>query len=374
MSRIVVFGATGYTGRLVTEALLRRGARPVIAGRSAEKLAALDAALDAALGGPGLDVGLADVADPDSVQALVGRGDVLVSTVGPFLRWGTPAVEAAIGAGATYFDSTGEGAFLRKLFEDWDGAARAAGATLVPAFGYDFVPGNLAAGLALRDAGGAGGAAVRVDVGYFVSGRGFGMSSGTQASGLLIVTEPAYRLTGGRLGSEPTGRRVASFEVEGRSRRAVSIGGTEQLSLPRLYPQLREVSVYLGWADSLARIAQAFSYLTPLLRRLDVAGKVRTALSARASARSTGPSAQSYPTSRSHAVAVAYDAGGRRLATAEVAGTNPYPLTGELLAWGAVRAAAGEISGRPGVRGPLEVFGLDELAAACAEAGLRRVR
>jgi short subunit dehydrogenase-like uncharacterized protein len=369
MSRIVVFGATGYTGRLVTEALLARGARPVLAGRSTEKLKALEAALGGQFGQQGLEVAVADVAAPDSVQALVERGDVLVSTVGPFLRWGMPAVKAAIGAGATYFDSTGEGPFLRKLFVDCDGAARAAGATLVPAFGYDFVPGHLAAGLALRDAGPAG---VRVDVGYFVSGRGFGMSSGTQASGLLIATEPAHRFAGGRLGSEPTGRRIATFQVRGRGRRAISIGGTEQLSLPRVHPQLHEVNVHLGWADSMARLAQAGSYVTPLLRKLDAAGKVRNALSQRASARAAGPSSSGVTTSRSHAVAVVYDASGRELATAEVAGTNPYPLTGALLAWGAERALAGEVAG-PGVLGPLEAFSLEQLEAGCAEAGLHRV-
>jgi short subunit dehydrogenase-like uncharacterized protein len=366
MSRIVVFGATGYTGRLVTEALLERGARPVLAGRSAEKLAALEADL----GAPGLETAVADVADPDSVQALIGRGDVLVSTVGPFMRWGMPAVEAAIGAGATYFDSTGEGPFLRTLFEDCDGAARAAGATLVPAFGYDFVPGNLAAGLALRDAAGAG---VRVDIGYFVSGRGFAMSSGTQASGVLIATEPAHRFAGGRLGSEPTGRRVATFHVGGRARRAISIGGTEQFSVPKVHPQVREVNVHLGWVDSLARVAQAGSFVTPLLRRLDPSGKVRNALSQRASGRATSPPSESVETSRSHAIALVYDANGREVAAAEVAGTNPYPLTGALLAWGAQGASAGEVGG-PGVLGPLEAFSLDQLEAGCAAAGLRRVR
>src|SRR2546423_13985988 len=100
--RIVVFGATGYTGRLVAESLGEWGVRPVLAGRSADRLVALAGEL-----GGGLDTAVADVSDPASVRALVQSGDVLVSTVGPFVKWGEPAVRAAISAGAQYLDSTG---------------------------------------------------------------------------------------------------------------------------------------------------------------------------------------------------------------------------------------------------------------------------
>src|SRR6266540_6450443 len=99
--RIVVFGATGYTGRKTAEALVGRGERPVLAGRNGERLAGLAAEL-----GGGLDTAVADVADPPSVYDLVQKSDVLVATVGPFVRYGRPAVEAAIDRGAHYLDST----------------------------------------------------------------------------------------------------------------------------------------------------------------------------------------------------------------------------------------------------------------------------
>src|SRR4051794_29110029 len=95
-SRIVVFGATGYTGRLTAERLVEHGARPVLAGRSEAKLKERADALG------GLDWRVADVERPETVAALVERGDVLLSTVGPFQRWGAPALDAAIGAGAVY--------------------------------------------------------------------------------------------------------------------------------------------------------------------------------------------------------------------------------------------------------------------------------
>jgi short subunit dehydrogenase-like uncharacterized protein len=142
MSEIVVFGATGYTGELTARALVARGAGPVLAGRSPKRLAALAAELG------GLQTRVADVADPASVAALVGRGDVLLSTVGPFARWGAPAVEASLAAGAHYIDSTGEGVFIRRVFEEWGPRAAAGESALITAFGYDFVPGNLASGCA----------------------------------------------------------------------------------------------------------------------------------------------------------------------------------------------------------------------------------
>ena len=108
--RIVVFGATGYTGGLVAEALVRRGLRPVLAARSRHKLASAAERL----GGP--DTRAADVTDPASIHALVERGDLLLSTVGPFDRWGRPALDAAIDNGAHYLDSTGEPGFLRHVF------------------------------------------------------------------------------------------------------------------------------------------------------------------------------------------------------------------------------------------------------------------
>ncbi len=109
-ARIVLFGATGYTGRLVAEALVKRGARPLLAARNRSALEQLAGELG------GLDTAVADVAQPQTVHALVERGDVLVSTVGPFLRFGGPALDGAVEKGALYLDSTGEPPFIREVF------------------------------------------------------------------------------------------------------------------------------------------------------------------------------------------------------------------------------------------------------------------
>src|SRR3954447_5316641 len=131
---IVLFGATGYTGRLVADALVKEGAKPLLAARNEAAVAKMAAELG------GLDTAVADVTKPGTLRTLVDKDTVLVSTVGPFLRWGSTAIEAAIDAGAIYLDSTGEPPFIREVFERRDAPAKATGAALMTAFGYDFVP------------------------------------------------------------------------------------------------------------------------------------------------------------------------------------------------------------------------------------------
>jgi short subunit dehydrogenase-like uncharacterized protein len=359
--RIVLFGATGYTGRLTAEALVARGAAPLLAGRSADRLAALATELG------GLETAVADVDHPASVRAIVGHGDVLVATVGPFVRFGAPAVEAAIVNRTTYLDSTGEPAFIRQVFEDHGPRAADAGVGLVTAFGYDWVPGNLAGALALREAGER---AVRVDLGYFFTG-GAGMSGGTRATTALGALERAFVWRRG-IKTERTAARIRSFEVNGRERQAVSVGSSEHFALPRVYPQLAEVNAYLGWFGGASRALQAFSLMSAGVARLPGARSGMKALAARFVKGSTGgPDAEARSRSGSYVVAEAYDGDGKLLSEVRLAGINGYDFTARLLAWGAERAADNGLAGT-GALGPVEAFGLDALEAGCAEAGIER--
>jgi short subunit dehydrogenase-like uncharacterized protein len=362
MSRIVLFGATGYTGELAARALVDRGEKPVLAARSRDKLERLADEL-----GGGLEIAEADVSRPASVHALVERGDVLVSTVGPFARWGEPAVQAAVGSGAHYIDSTGEPAFIREVFERHGKGAEAAGSGLVTAFGYDWVPGNLAAGLALREAGDA---ATRIDVGYFMTGRaGAGeMSGGTRASAAGAIAAPSFGWRGGRLVTERGAKRVRSFTVGDKDRPAISVGSSEHFALPRIAPQLREVNAYLGWFGPASRPMQAMSMVTSLPGVGPAVGAVTTRL---VKGSTGGPDATQRQRTGSHVQALAYDPSGRELAHVVLEGPNGYTLTGAFLAWGAGRAREGGLQAT-GALGPVEAFGLDSLEAGCAEAGLKR--
>jgi short subunit dehydrogenase-like uncharacterized protein len=365
-SRIVLFGATGYTGRLTAQALVARGVRPVLAARSAEKLEALAAELE-----PPVETAVADTDRPETISSLLERGDVLISTVGPFARFGQPALQAAIGARSSYLDSTGEPAFVREVFERFGPAARRAGCGLIPAFGYDYVPGNLAGALALREAGSA---AARLDIGYFVTGQATGAwSGGTLASLAGAMTAPGFAFRDGRLRSEPNGRRVRRFELRGSHSSAVSIGGTEHLSLPRLEHSLREVGVYIGWAGRLSRGLQGLAIPTGALARAPISGPALRALTARAPGGSSGgPDAASRARTGSHVIATAYDSNGRELSEVRLDGQNPYAFTAAILAWGAEKAAERGLEST-GAIGPVEGVGLEALEQGCREAGLSRV-
>jgi short subunit dehydrogenase-like uncharacterized protein len=364
--RIVVFGATGYTGDLTARALVARGARPVLAARNEARVRALAEELG------GLEWAVADVASPDTVHALVERGDVLVSTVGPFVRWGGPAVEAAIAAGAHYLDSTGEGAFIREVFERYGGGAQAAGCGLVTAFGYDWVPGNLAGALALRDAGEA---ATRVEIGYFAPGTGASsMSGGTRASAAGVALAPGYGWRGGRLEDERPARRTRSFELRpGRRAPAVSVASSEHFALPRLQPGLRDIDVFLGWFGPASEPMKVFTaVMEPVLKVPGVRSGLESLLGHFVQGSTGGPDAAARSKSTSLVFAEAFDASGARIAQVRLEGANGYDLTAGFLAWGAQTAAAGGLQGT-GALGPVDGFGLEALEAGCAEAGLARV-
>jgi len=360
-ARIVLFGATGFTGRLTAHALVERGARPLLVGRDAARVGQLAGEL-------GVRSAVADATAPGgsaTIAALLAPGDVLVSTVGPFARWGEPAVRAAITAGAHYLDSTGEPPFIRGVFERHDAAA-AAGSGLLTAFGYDYVPGNLAAALALREAGDA---AVRVDVGYFVGGDAAGQfSGGTRASAAGMLAAPAYAFADGRLVSVRGARHVRRFE-DGE---AISVGASEQFALPRIHPGLRDVGVWLGWFGPASRPLALLSGATALSTRLPGVRAAITSTAARLVKGSTGgPDAATRAKAHSRVVGIAADASGATLATVRVEGASPYDFTAAMLAWGAMRAAAGGLSGS-GALGPVDAFGLDELELGVAQAGIAR--
>jgi short subunit dehydrogenase-like uncharacterized protein len=362
--RIVLFGATGYTGRLVANEMVGGGLRPVLAGRDRPRLEELADRFDS------LEIAVADVRRPDMVRALVGPGDVLVSTVGPFTRFGEPAVAAAVSAGATYLDSSGEPPFVRRLFERWGPAAKRAGVALLPAFAFGSVPGNLAAALALDESGDR---ARRVDVGYFMPGDRRGWDSGgSRASYLASAIEPSFVWRDGIRG-ERAAARVRSFSVEGRTCRAISAGTSEHFSLPRLYPRLREVNSYVGHLAGPPRALQVFSLLgSPLTQRAAINAGLRRLSSRLVSGSSGGPDRARRARTRTEVVAIAYDEAGNPLRDVRLAGGNGYEFSARILAWGAGQAADESIAAIGSV-GPVEAFGTSSLEVGCELAGMTRV-
>ena len=138
---IIVYGATGYTGRLVAEYLKgKTGLKWAMAGRSAAKLAEVRDLIGAAADTPLI---IADASDPATLDAMVKRTKVVLTTVGPYQLYGNELVAACVANGTDYTDLCGEPAWMRQKIDQHDQAAKASGARIVFSAGFDSIPFDL---------------------------------------------------------------------------------------------------------------------------------------------------------------------------------------------------------------------------------------
>jgi short subunit dehydrogenase-like uncharacterized protein len=141
---IVLFGATGFAGALTAEYLASHvpaGTRWALAGRNMGKLEQVQARL----GSDAADLPLlpADVTDPDSLRSVAEAARVVITTVGPYIRYGEPVVAACAAAGTDYVDLTGEPEFVDRMWQGYHEQAVETGARLVHSCGFDSIPYDL---------------------------------------------------------------------------------------------------------------------------------------------------------------------------------------------------------------------------------------
>jgi short subunit dehydrogenase-like uncharacterized protein len=139
---IVVYGATGFTGRLVAEYLakVQRGGvavRWAIGGRNRDRLAEIRDAIGAPSDTP---LVVADAGDPATLRSMVGSSTVVVTTVGPYQQYGSDLVSACVERGTSYVDLCGEPHWMRDMIDAHEAAARASGARIVFSCGFDSIP------------------------------------------------------------------------------------------------------------------------------------------------------------------------------------------------------------------------------------------
>jgi short subunit dehydrogenase-like uncharacterized protein len=193
---IVLYGATGFVGRLLAGYLAEHApgqSRIALAGRSARRCADVRDALPGAA--RNWAVLAADASDVQALDALAAQTRVLVTTVGPYERYGMPVVEACARAGTHYADLTGEVLFVRDAIDRVDAVARETGARIVHACGYDSIPSDLSVRL-LAELAMADGAGGLTDVQLVATMRG-GFSGGTidsmRAQLEAVQEDPARR-------------------------------------------------------------------------------------------------------------------------------------------------------------------------------------
>ncbi len=129
---LLVYGAAGYTGKLVTSEARARGLKPILGGRNVEKLQALSSSW-------GLESRAASLEDPAQLARALEGVRVVLNTAGPFATTANPLVGACLRAGAHYLDVTGEVAVIEGLTEK-DREAKRQGVMVMPAVGFDVVP------------------------------------------------------------------------------------------------------------------------------------------------------------------------------------------------------------------------------------------
>lgn len=188
---IVLYGATGFVGKLTAEYLASSAPdrRIALAGRSTDRLRAVrDTLGETARSWPVLN---ADASSPSTLDEMAARTQVVITTVGPYTRYGLPLVAACAAAGTDYTDLTGEAMFVRDSIDQFHKQAADTGARIVHACGFDSVPSDLSV-YALYRAARDDGAGELVDTDLVVRSFSGGVSGGTVAS-MLEVLDAASR-------------------------------------------------------------------------------------------------------------------------------------------------------------------------------------
>jgi short subunit dehydrogenase-like uncharacterized protein len=199
---IVLYGASGFVGKLTAEYLARAGgaARIGLAGRSTERLLAVrDSLGEAAREWPLIG---ADAASPSSLNDLAARARVVVTTVGPYTKYGLPLVAACAAAGTDYADLTGETMFIRDSIDTYHEQAADTGARIVHACGFDSIPSDLTVYTLFKRAR-EDGAGQLGETNFVLRGFAGGVSGGTVASMMEVMATSSADPEARRLMNDP---------------------------------------------------------------------------------------------------------------------------------------------------------------------------
>lgn len=323
---IVIYGASGFTGRLIAAELASRGAAITLAGRSRERLEAVAATLPATpvVTAVGLD-------DGAGLRALLEPAAAVIACAGPFTLHGRPLIEAAAATGTNYLDTTGEQPFIRDSFELHDAAAAASGAALVSGMGFDYAPGDMLAALTAAGLG----PLRELTIAYSV--RGFGPTRGTALSALEMLGGGDLEWRDGAHRGAPRSLDEGSFEFPSPlgSRRVGRYPSGEPITVPRHI----EVETVRSLIDLNALTGVPLGPLAaPALTLGGVAlrGPLRRALGGLIARGPVGPSERSRKATRFMLACDVVAADGRRR-RGTLRGSDLYGITAAIIAEGALR-------------------------------------
>jgi short subunit dehydrogenase-like uncharacterized protein len=292
MADWLIYGATGYTGQLVAEAAVRRGHRPLLAGRSAERLRPLAERLN-------LDYAALPLEDAGGLAKLVSGVQAVYHAAGPFAITSEPMLRACLAAGAHYLDITGEIGVYQQVFSH-SPAAVEKGIALLPGVGFDVIPSDCLLKYVADQLPDATALIVAID-GIGPSG-GSSASAGTLKSGLEILAHTGSVVRrNGQLVRHPLGAGVKQFRFPHGQRAAMPFpwGDVEMAWRSTGVPN---ITAYLGFPPGQMRAARLGGGLATLLLK---SSALRRFIGRQIDRQVTGPSEHAREQGRSYLYAQA---------------------------------------------------------------------
>jgi short subunit dehydrogenase-like uncharacterized protein len=333
--RLLVYGATGYTGGLLAALAKERGLAPIVAGRNRAKVEALAARL-------GADARVATVDDAAALREMLRGVACVISSAGPFARTARQMFEACLEARTHYLDVTGE-IDVFALAESYDERARQAGVMLLPGIGFDVVPSDcLAAHVAARVEQPR---SVRIAL-----AAGGTPTHGTAKTALQMLSAPLRVRRGGRLVELPSGSLSRRFDFGEGPVACVGVPMGDVVTAGRS-TGAPDVEVYMRGSTGLRLALRTAQLFGPILS----SGPVQGALGRWIDRLPEGPSEEERLGTRARVVAEAES--GARVARARIETPSGYETTRLAGIEAARRILAGEV--KPGFQTPATAFGAD---------------
>jgi short subunit dehydrogenase-like uncharacterized protein len=332
--QLMIYGATGYTGRLITDRAIRLGLRPVLGGRDGVKLAAFAQSL-------GLEYRTARLDHSDDLRNALQDIKLVLHAAGPFSATAAAMLDACLHCGAHYLDLSGEMAVIEQVVRR-DAAARARRIMLMPATGFDVVASDcLAAHVAARLP-----SATSLALGFS------GLRLMTRGSAKTIVeNEGIFVRRNGAIVAVTPGSIERDFDFGAGPRRALNVTWGDVASA-YYTTGIPNVEVYFEATPMLRSVLAASRFLGPMLRT----DASQAMLKLWAELLPAGPTEAERSAQRTAIVAEARDAHGGR-AAARLHAPEPYSFTALSAAAIAQRALAGDVE--IGFQTPARVYGPD---------------
>jgi short subunit dehydrogenase-like uncharacterized protein len=327
---IVLFGATGVTGKLVARELMNLNVPVRLAGRD-------EKALKSVAGKSGFQIKTFDLQEPESIKAALDGASVAINCVGPFTKYGLPIAKAVVKAGVHYLDTTGEQAFISQIFEELGERARKEKICLVPACAFEYAISDTLAGFAEL----ANPHVDSIEVVYRV--KGAATSVGTRRSFLKQMEYPWFRLSSGQL-KEINFIPFCRDNLSSREapRMLIEFPGGEAVLFP-LHLRVRSVRSFMQLPRKFPKVT--FSFPTALVRAAFLF-PLSGALMATAATKEGAPSDEELNKTSASVTCTARGLKGSAVCSANA--HNPYLVTAVIIS----QIATKLLKGGAGISGP----------------------